>query len=833
MRKKFIGGLLAALFFALQICSVHAEGELCFVTKTSLPSGETGKEYSAQLEASGGTAPYTFSLAKGRLPDGLVLDEDGTIHGVPRISGFYVGLNFQVTDSVGASVTEKIKLKITSIPVDFTITDNSYIYDGQEHTATITPSGADPEIADLTEGEDYTVSYGGRSSQSNAGTYNISIIFTNIRYRVRTINNGYLAISSMPATLRASSKTVLYNGERHAIDVTASPEDMPYTVTYSGSGSTEYGPTETPPFAIGTYTAVVRANSNYQVQPVTVSLTINDPREDVIVDFAVTGQIQTYSPGKEQYQAILEPSVKNFEGYKVYYRKADASDTELLEYVTEAGNYDIVIEITERWHKVGIISGDGGLGGKFVLNPCSVSFAVSNTRQIKNGDERKKATVQPSLENFIEGIDYTVTYGVGETASTQGQSEVGEYPILISVTSSNYAVAAQPEKMLVIAEELQTVNFNVSENTLTYDPQQTEYEAIVTPDIEGFTGYAVRYQSGSDTPVEKVTTAGTYRVLISITESGYSRGSISEGGDTFRLLPMPIVFAVSNAERYATGDNLGATLIPPTGFAERYSVYYDNIATDMQEQDLAVRDVGEYRIVVQIENPNYSGTAEPSIFRVLDPITLNYGNSPCGLIMRETWEMEKKLQAKEAFRASYRFADGLTPTGGNMQIAYPAVAWEGADNLDLDDTAMFVYNLSQIQDPGCFAHYSDGSIVPQEEISAAVIGVSALQNAATGVYDLEYSFTDKVTHRRVAKARKVVLLGRIGDANKDKNVNAVDGNFIRNGGLGSIQASEEMTAENRLHLYRVCDVNKDGVVDEADAKAILGRYVAPLIPYYE
>lgn len=823
MRKRIICGILTVFIVAVQLLCVYAEGELR-ITTVSLPSGETGKEYTAQLSAEGGDGDYTFSLAKGRLPDGVILEENGLIHGMPRSSGYFIGLTFCVSDGTGASVTAKIKLKITSIPVDFTITDNSYEYDGQEHTATVTPS-----VAELTEGVDFVVTYGGRLSQSNAGSYNISIVMNNLRYRVRNVTGTYLAITTAPAALRASSKTVVYDGERHGIDVVAEPEDLPYTVTYRGRGDTAYGPSTNPPFAIGTYTVTVQPDRNYDVQSVTVNLTITDPREDVVVDFTVSNQVQEYIPGQETqvYSPVITPSHKDFTGYTVSYRKTDTEGAEPVSAVTEAGNYEIVIDVFEEWHKLGTVTGDQGLGSRFVLNPYEVSFTVTNNRHARDGN-LKTATVTPSLEGFN---DYAVFYGSGDAASSEGQSELGEYDITIVLTNPNYILNSQPEKKLIIAEELQAVNFTVTNNIVTYNPQQAEYEATVIPSLDGFSGYLVQYQNSAGEITDKITAVGTYAVLIEITESGYEKGGVSEGGDSFQLLPMQITFSVSNYERYATGTELIATVLPPEGFREKYSVIYDNIATAEVEQNLSAKDVGEYRILIQIDNSNYIAAEVSQRFRILDPIVLNYGNSPYGLIMQMGWTDEQKEQAKQAFSGSYQFAEGLIPENGNAQIVYSAAAWTD-NNLDLDDAAVFVYDLSQLQDPGCLAHYTDGSVVPQEEITVNLNGVSGAQKHKSGVYGLEYSFTDKLTRQKVSKTRSVVLLGRIGDANSDGNVNAVDSNYIKNGGIDTM-VSESMSAADRLHLYRICDVNKDGVVDDGDSNAISNRFVLPLVPYYK
>src|SRR5258708_9662896 len=52
------------------------------ITTSSLPAGQTGAAYQATLAASGGTTPYSWSLASGSLPGGLALNAgSGAISG--------------------------------------------------------------------------------------------------------------------------------------------------------------------------------------------------------------------------------------------------------------------------------------------------------------------------------------------------------------------------------------------------------------------------------------------------------------------------------------------------------------------------------------------------------------------------------------------------------------------------------------------------------------------------------------------------------------------------------------------------------------------------------
>lgn len=59
------------------------------ISSTSVPTGTTGTAYSAALGATGGTAPYTWSLAGGTLPAGLTMSSTGAITGTPTTSGSY------------------------------------------------------------------------------------------------------------------------------------------------------------------------------------------------------------------------------------------------------------------------------------------------------------------------------------------------------------------------------------------------------------------------------------------------------------------------------------------------------------------------------------------------------------------------------------------------------------------------------------------------------------------------------------------------------------------------------------------------------------------------
>lgn len=88
------------------------------VTTGSLPVGERGVHYRSELSSEGGTPPYLWSLVKGKLPAGLILDSAGVISGIP-MKAKTAKFTVQVVDGVGASARRSVSLKIVK-PVRLT-----------------------------------------------------------------------------------------------------------------------------------------------------------------------------------------------------------------------------------------------------------------------------------------------------------------------------------------------------------------------------------------------------------------------------------------------------------------------------------------------------------------------------------------------------------------------------------------------------------------------------------------------------------------------------------------------------------------------------------------
>lgn len=85
------------------------------VTTTTLKTAKENKNYSAKLAATGGTAPYSWSITSGTLPMGLTLSTAGVITGASSESGTFP-ITVQVTDSSTTTQAASANLTLTVDP---------------------------------------------------------------------------------------------------------------------------------------------------------------------------------------------------------------------------------------------------------------------------------------------------------------------------------------------------------------------------------------------------------------------------------------------------------------------------------------------------------------------------------------------------------------------------------------------------------------------------------------------------------------------------------------------------------------------------------------------
>ena len=109
------------------------------VSTTSLPPATAGKNYSATITASGGTAPYTWS---GTGVDGLTFSGAGLLSGAPSAAGTFTQ-SVTVKDSTGTTASSSLTLSVavSVAPLAVSTTSLPSATAGKSYSVTITASG--------------------------------------------------------------------------------------------------------------------------------------------------------------------------------------------------------------------------------------------------------------------------------------------------------------------------------------------------------------------------------------------------------------------------------------------------------------------------------------------------------------------------------------------------------------------------------------------------------------------------------------------------------------------------------------------------------------------
>jgi len=133
----------AAPGYATQTINLNGTGRGAQITlsPTSLPDAIYEMAYSVVLTASGGTAPYTYSVSTGSLPAGLILNTSGTISGSPTVTGSF-SFTIKATDSNNLNGTQNYTLIVSPATPTISISDipSNAVYGGS-FTATYSYSG--------------------------------------------------------------------------------------------------------------------------------------------------------------------------------------------------------------------------------------------------------------------------------------------------------------------------------------------------------------------------------------------------------------------------------------------------------------------------------------------------------------------------------------------------------------------------------------------------------------------------------------------------------------------------------------------------------------------
>ena len=111
------------------------------ITTGSLPAPKAGTAYSQTLSATGGVAPYTWTVSSGTLPVGLTLSSAGVLSGTPSVGGTST-FTILVTDSANNKASQTYTLTVAGSGC--TLSSGGQGFTAAGGTATVTISGTCP-----------------------------------------------------------------------------------------------------------------------------------------------------------------------------------------------------------------------------------------------------------------------------------------------------------------------------------------------------------------------------------------------------------------------------------------------------------------------------------------------------------------------------------------------------------------------------------------------------------------------------------------------------------------------------------------------------------------
>ncbi|HWX65383.1 MAG TPA: putative Ig domain-containing protein [Rhodanobacter sp.] len=264
----------------------------------SLPGATAEVAYSQALTASGGTAPYTYTISSGALPVGLALNSGGTLSGTPTVSGSFT-FTAQVTDSstgAGApfSATRSYTLVVAAPAVSITPASLPAAQAGASFTQQLTATGGNGTYTfaltagSLPAGISFTFAGLLSGTPTAAGSFNITVKatdglgFTGSQSYTLTVSAASLTLA--PTTLPAATAESAYSQSFSASGGTApyayslSSGALPAGLTLSATGSLSGTPTVSGSF---TFSVQVADSSTGAGAPFTTSrsytLVVNAP----------------------------------------------------------------------------------------------------------------------------------------------------------------------------------------------------------------------------------------------------------------------------------------------------------------------------------------------------------------------------------------------------------------------------------------------------------------------------------------------------------------------------------------------------------------------------
>jgi len=192
LRKLLAASLLLFLALALTHCGETGQPvQPLVITTASLPNGTAWVAYDQMIKATGGVAPFTWTVTSGTLPHNVSLSNTptttATVSGTPDAAAQSLVFTIQVADSARHTATQAYTVSILLEP-DTLVSSASSLSFGMQlngtsspaQTLSLTNNGTDPlVIVDVSTGSsDFAATSACGNSISPGGTCSITVTFS-------------------------------------------------------------------------------------------------------------------------------------------------------------------------------------------------------------------------------------------------------------------------------------------------------------------------------------------------------------------------------------------------------------------------------------------------------------------------------------------------------------------------------------------------------------------------------------------------------------------------------------------------------------------------------
>ena len=541
--------------------------------------------------------------------------------------------------------------------------------------------------------------------------------------------------------------------------------------------------------------------------------------------------------------------------------------------IQNVGVYTIAISIDNagtyaNGYKIGVQD------STFEVTSAKLTVNVDpDTQKQKAGSSRKDpvVTVVDATGNTVGKSEYDIKYytwtdaGAAPDGNIQ-KSELSEVTDITKVGKYVVAVELKANSNYVI----DSVKSTTTEAVLLYDGKTTGYAEYTDAKVGGNIVYEVLANDPSIKEIKANSVKGSTvdSTALPFKDSKYENDVAFDNAETPAIkdyyVRVPDVDAdsiqfnatLTNPDTTTITASDGTTLTPTKNGDGTYTIKAPLTNKGQTENTITITT----KAGTDNDAPTLTYTFH--VQQLVTPkITLNYGNSPVGEIMKDTSITDKDAAIND-FKSTHVFS------GVTSNLNYYTEAWSSyvtgntVYNGDEDPTAIFVFQRSDFRDVGFTATDALGQTVNSndvnitltmtsfkggfvnydstdqpKDVTANVKGNNYLFTEFTqydirpDIYDMKYSFIDSVTGDKVEETRKVIAVSNRGDVFMDANktVNNIDATNIISNNSYFLKSSV-----NSLYKFRIADTVTDAnkVVNNIDATEIISKVAVGLSQFY-